>query len=103
MSTGSELVSAGTELKAGQIYESNAIMLAAAVRRRRRGRRHPTSSDDVTQFSAVLEGYPGRPTIITTGGVSAGAYEVVKDAFGAVRWTSSRSPCSPGCRRVRDG
>ena len=85
MSTGSELVSAGTELKAGQIYESNAIMLAAAVREA--GGEvvaTPTSSDDVTQFSAVLEGYSGQADlIITSGGVSAGAYEVVKDAFGA--------------------
>ncbi len=100
MSTGSELVSAGTELKPGQIYESNAIMLAAAVREA--GGEvvaTPTSSDDVTQFSAVLEGYAGQADlIITSGGVSAGAYEVVKDAFGArptvtgpaapVRWSS---------------
>ena len=84
MSTGSELVSAGTELKPGQIYESNAIMLAAAVREA--GGEvvaTPTSSDDVAQFSTVLEGYAGQADlIITSGGVSAGAYEVVKDAFG---------------------
>jgi molybdopterin molybdotransferase len=84
MSTGSELVSAGTELKPGQIYESNAIMLAAAVREA--GGEvvaTPTSSDEVAQFSAVLEGYAGQADlIITSGGVSAGAYEVVKDAFG---------------------
>lgn len=85
MSTGSELVSAGTELKPGQIYESNAIMLAAAVREA--GGEvvaMPTSSDDVTQFRAVLDGYRGQADlIVTSGGVSAGAYEVVKDAFGA--------------------
>ena len=85
MSTGSELVSAGTELKPGQIYESNAIMLAAAVREA--GGEvvaAPTSSDDVAQFSTVLDGYAGQADlIITSGGVSAGAYEVVKDAFGA--------------------
>jgi molybdopterin molybdotransferase len=85
MSTGSELVSAGTELKPGQIYESNAIMLAAAVREA--GGEvvgMPTSSDDVTQFSTILEDYAGQADlIITSGGVSAGAYEVVKDAFGA--------------------
>jgi len=84
MSTGSELVSAGTELKPGQIYESNAIMLAAAVREA--GGEvvaTPTASDDVAQFSTVLEGYAGQADlIITSGGVSAGAYEVVKDAFG---------------------
>ncbi|MGY4710774.1 molybdopterin molybdotransferase MoeA [Mycolicibacterium sp. CBM1] len=84
MSTGTELVSAGTELQPGQIYESNAIMLAAAVREA--GGEVvacPTSSDDVNQFSAVLAGYAGQADlIITSGGVSAGAYEVVKDAFG---------------------
>lgn len=85
MSTGSELVSAGTELQPGQIYESNAIMLAAAVREAGADVvATPTSSDDVNQFSSVLEGYAGQADlIITTGGVSAGAYEVVKDAFGA--------------------
>jgi molybdopterin molybdotransferase len=84
MSTGTELVSAGTDLKPGQIYESNAVMLAAAVREA--GGEvvgTPRSSDDVAQFSAVLDGYAGQADlIITTGGVSAGAYEVVKDAFG---------------------
>ncbi|KDF00477.1 molybdopterin molybdenumtransferase [Mycolicibacterium aromaticivorans JS19b1 = JCM 16368] len=85
MSTGSELVSAGTELRPGQIYESNAIMLAAAVREAGADVvATPTSSDDVNQFRTVLEGYTGQADlIITTGGVSAGAYEVVKDAFGA--------------------
>jgi molybdopterin molybdotransferase len=84
VSTGSELVAGGTPLRPGQIYESNAIMLAAAVREA--GGEvvaTPTSSDDVTQFSTVLEGYAGQADlIITSGGVSAGAYEVVKDAFG---------------------
>jgi molybdopterin molybdotransferase len=84
MSTGTELVSAGTELKPGQIYESNAIMVAAAVREA--GGEvvaTPTASDDVAQFGAMLNEYAGQADlIITTGGVSAGAYEVVKDALG---------------------
>ncbi|EUA22782.1 molybdenum cofactor synthesis domain protein [Mycobacterium xenopi 3993] len=42
-----------------------------------------TAGDDVTQFVAVLDRYAaGADLIITSGGVSAGAYEVVKDAFG---------------------
>lgn len=84
VSTGSELVSAGTALQPGQIYESNAIMLAAAVREA--GGEviaAPTAGDDVVAFSLVLEQYAGQADlIITSGGVSAGAYEVVKDAFG---------------------
>ena len=42
-----------------------------------------TTGDDVSQFRAAIEAYAGRADlIITSGGVSAGAYEVVKDAFG---------------------
>lgn len=84
VSTGSELIKPGSELLPGQIYESNAVMLAAAVREA--GGEvvaTPTSDDDVDAFRAALEPHLNdTDLIITSGGVSAGAYEVVKDAFG---------------------
>ncbi|WP_068181410.1 gephyrin-like molybdotransferase Glp [Mycobacterium sp. UM_CSW] len=84
MSTGSELVAPGAPLRPGQIYESNSIMLAGAVREA--GAEViavATAEDDVAQFSSILDRYAGDcDLIITSGGVSAGAYEVVKDAFG---------------------
>ena len=84
ISTGSELVSPGTPLRPGQIYESNSIMLSAAVRDA--GAEVVatlTARDDVAQFAALLDRYATESDlIITSGGVSAGAYEVVKDAFG---------------------
>jgi len=84
MSTGSELVAPGTPLLPGQIYESNAVMLAAAVRDA--GGEVTTvamTSDDVDTFrAALLEHAADADLIITTGGVSAGAYEVVKDSLG---------------------
>jgi molybdopterin molybdotransferase len=77
-------VSPGTALRPGQIYESNAAMLAAAVRDAGASVvATPTAGDDVAQFAAVLDRYAAEADlIITSGGVSAGAYEVVKDAFG---------------------
>ncbi len=85
MSTGTELVAAGTPLRPGQIYESNAVMLAAEVREA--GAEvvaAPTIGDDVAAFRAALATHTGdADLIITTGGVSAGAYEVVKDALTA--------------------
>src|SRR6185503_20698991 len=55
MSTGSELVAPGTPLRPGQIYESNAVMLAAAVRD---AGAHvvaaPMTSDDVDTFREEL-------------------------------------------------
>jgi len=84
MSTGSELVAPGTPLLPGQIYESNAVMLAAAVRDA--GGEVTTvamTSDDVDTFRATLQEHAFHADlIITTGGVSAGAYEVVKDSLG---------------------
>jgi molybdopterin molybdotransferase len=83
MSTGTELVAPGTPLLPGQIYESNAVMLAAAVRDA--GAEVIASvmvGDDVAAFRAALDAHAGQADlIITTGGVSAGAYEVVKDSL----------------------
>ncbi|WP_418004795.1 gephyrin-like molybdotransferase Glp [Mycobacterium sp. PDNC021] len=83
LSTGTELVTPGTPLQPGQIYESNAVMLAAALREAGADvTTAPATSDDVALFRETLAGHAKDvDLIITTGGVSAGAYEVVKDAL----------------------
>jgi molybdopterin molybdotransferase len=91
LSTGSELVAPGQPLLPGQIYESNSALLAAAVEDAGgEARRLHFVPDDVDEFlttvRAELGGRDHGPAdlLITSGGVSAGAYEVVKDAFRAL-------------------
>jgi len=83
LSTGTELVAPGQPLAPGQIYESNAPMLAAGMRAvGARVRIEHFVADDVDHLRAALSGAAtGIDLIVTSGGVSAGAYEVVKDAL----------------------
>lgn len=83
LSTGSELVEPGRPLEPGEIYESNSGMLAAAVDEAG-GKATVVRfvEDDVETFLTRLTvAADGFDLVLTSGGVSAGAYEVVKDAF----------------------
>ncbi|QRP46725.1 gephyrin-like molybdotransferase Glp [Amycolatopsis sp. FDAARGOS 1241] len=83
VSTGTELVEAPKPLRHGQIYESNSVMLAAALREL--GCRVAVVRsvvDDVEEFRKIIEPkLADADLLVTSGGVSAGAYEVVKDAL----------------------
>jgi molybdopterin molybdotransferase len=83
LSTGSELVAPGEPLQPGQIYESNSRLLVAAVEDAGgQARRLHFVPDDVGQFLATVRAeLATADLLITSGGVSAGAFEVVKDAF----------------------
>jgi molybdopterin molybdotransferase len=85
LSTGSELVAPGSALRPGQIYESNGPMLAAAVEEAGAcAELLRFVPDDVEQFVGALRERLERGPVdllLTSGGVSAGAYEVVKDAL----------------------
>jgi len=108
ITTGAELVDAGSTLGPGQIYDSNGVTLAShlrasgaevvAVHR---------SSDDADAFRRILsEATASAELVITSGGVSMGDFEVVKDVlqplggtFGSVRM----QPGGPQGTAVVDG
>jgi molybdopterin molybdotransferase len=83
LSTGSELVEPGTPLLPGQIYESNSVLLSGAIRAAG-GIAEVLRfvPDDVLAFQAAVgDRLADADLLLTSGGVSAGAYEVVKDAL----------------------
>jgi molybdopterin molybdotransferase len=86
ISTGDELVEAGTRPGFGQVVDSNGLMLTAAVRALdcipvRVG----CVRDDASTFRSTIESQLGRAdAVITTGGVSMGAYDTVKEVLSSV-------------------
>ena len=109
VSTGSELVESGQPLDFGQIPESNSILVAALAAEAGaeivfRG----TVTDDVRELLAQIDSLPQVDAVVLSGGVSVGAYDVVKAAFeprGEIEFTTvAMQPGKPqGFGRLADG
>ncbi|MFF7974059.1 gephyrin-like molybdotransferase Glp [Streptomyces sp. NPDC007905] len=86
LSTGSELVQPGEELGHGQIYDSNSFSLTAAARDAGAiAYRVGAVADDAETLRSTIEDQLIRADLlVTTGGVSVGAYDVVKEALSHV-------------------
>ncbi|MEU9335059.1 gephyrin-like molybdotransferase Glp [Streptomyces sp. NPDC048290] len=86
MSTGSELVQPGEQLAEGQIYDSNSFALTAAARDAGAiAYRVGAVADDAETLRTTIEDQLVRADLmVTTGGVSVGAYDVVKEALSHV-------------------
>lgn len=83
VTTGDEVVEPGTPLGAGKIYDSNATLLESSMRQ---AGLHVTrtgiATDRPGELAALLRRHaPDADLIVTTGGVSKGAYEVVRQAM----------------------
>ena len=83
VSTGSELVEPGDRLAPGQIADSNSPMLTAACREAGAiAYRVGLVPDDPRALAATLEDQLVRADVlVTSGGVSVGAYDVVKEVL----------------------
>ncbi len=83
VTTGDEVVEPGSRLEPGKIYDANGTLLEAALRQAGLAvTRSGISADHPGQLAALLGRHAaGVDLIITTGGVSKGAYEVVRQAL----------------------
>ncbi|PNE42778.1 gephyrin-like molybdotransferase Glp [Streptomyces noursei] len=83
LSTGSELVPPGEPLGPGQIHDSNSFQLTAAAREAGAlAYRVGAVADDAKTLRAALEDqYARADVLVTSGGVSVGAYDVVKETL----------------------
>ncbi|GHB37688.1 molybdopterin molybdenumtransferase MoeA [Streptomyces viridiviolaceus] len=86
LSTGSELVQPDEQLGHGQIYDSNSFALTAAARDAGAiAYRVGAVADDAETLRSTIEDQLVRADLmVTTGGVSVGAYDVVKEALAHV-------------------
>ncbi|MFE9707774.1 gephyrin-like molybdotransferase Glp [Streptomyces sp. NPDC005930] len=86
LSTGSELVQPDEQLAPGQIYDSNSFALTAAARDAGAiAYRVGAVTDDADTLRSTIEDQLVRADLmVTTGGVSVGAYDVVKEALAHV-------------------
>ena len=84
MSTGAELVEPGRPLGRDSIYDANSFLLAAAVRAHGGiAYRVPATSDEPDAFTEALSDQLVRADlVVTSGGVSKGTHDVVKEVLG---------------------
>lgn len=101
LSTGDEVIEPGEPLRDGQVYNANAYAIAELVRSA--GAEPvvlPAVIDDLQALASALERFGGVDLLITSGGVSMGKYDFVRDLLfdnGTVHfWKVAMKPGGPG-------
>ncbi len=86
VSTGDELVEPGTAIRHGQVVDSNGVMLAMAAQAAgaEAYRAGPVADDEQRFMDAIEDQLIRADLVITSGGVSMGAYDTVKAALSKV-------------------
>ncbi len=98
VSTGHEIREPGSALAPGQIYDANTVALTSALQ----GigcavTAAPCRSDDADELLGLLADHAsGTDLVVTVGGVSAGAREVVRDALGPLGVSFMKVAMQPG-------
>jgi molybdopterin molybdotransferase len=107
LATGTELAQPGETLQAGQIYETNSLMLASALGAA--GAEvlvEPPVADDEPALRAALERGLAADVLVTSGGVSVGEHDLVRAAerdlgVEEIFWRVSIKPGKPVSFGVR--
>jgi molybdopterin molybdotransferase len=109
LATGSELRAPGEPLEAGQIYESNSVLVAAqAAQAGAIATVLPSAADDEAATRAALAAGLAGDVLVTSGGVSVGEHDLVRAGLvelGAeeVFWRVAVKPGKPVAFSVRNG
>ena len=108
LATGSELARPGDELRPGQVYEANGLMLAAALAAEGADIESlPSVADDETSHrDAIMRGLQA-DVLVTSGGVSVGPHDLVRRieaelGVEEVFWQVAVKPGKPVSFGVRD-
>ncbi|KHK97650.1 hypothetical protein LK09_10640 [Microbacterium mangrovi] len=96
LSTGHELRAPGAELPSGSVYDANTAMLDAALQDAGAEVVTATAPDEAPEVIAAIGAHPDVDLVVTTGGVSAGAFEVVRDALGPLGVAFESVALQPG-------
>jgi molybdopterin molybdotransferase len=79
LATGTELARPGEQLAPGQVYEANAVMLAAALTAAGADvEQLPAVADDEAAHRAAIERGLDADVLVTSGGVSVGPHDLVR-------------------------
>ena len=97
IATGHEIRDPGDDLAAGQIYDSNSVILGQALQDAGcTVTARPCRSDDAADLLAILADADEADLVVTVGGVSAGAREVVRVALGPLGVRFQHVAMQPG-------
>ncbi|AQA25317.1 molybdenum cofactor synthesis domain protein [Rhodococcus sp. MTM3W5.2] len=98
IATGAELVRAGQPLRPGQIYESNSVALAASLTANGADVVFvERSDDDLAVFGEILRrATASADLVITSGGVSMGDFEVVREVLTPLGGWFGHTTMQPG-------
>jgi molybdopterin molybdotransferase len=98
LSAGSELVAVGRDLRPGQAHDSNGTLLVTALREAgAEAVLLPLVADRPDELAGLLAGHlDGIDLLVTSGGISAGDHEVVRDALAPGGVVFTRVALKPG-------